>query len=165
MSEELHARAERLIAQESVEGISRAEQEWLRRHLAECGACAARASETEEAIRSVRGLSVAMPRTLASRTQMRVRLRAQQLQAYEPRWRMVWAACALSWTFGAVSAPYVWRGLEWIGHRMNLPDLVWKLGFGLWWALPAAVTALILLMTQGGLNERSWQVRDLSEGS
>jgi hypothetical protein len=27
-----------------------------------------------------------------------------------------------------------------------LPDLVWKMGFGVWWALPAIVAATILLM-------------------
>ena len=160
MSAELHAQAERLIAQQRVEEISAAEQDWLRRHLAECTACAERSASTEEAIRALRGLSVTMPRALASRTQMRVRLRAQQLQAYQPRWRMVWAACAVSWAFGAVSAPYVWRGLEWIGHRMNLPNLVWQMGFGLWWALPAVATAVILLMTQAGAGERNWEQRE-----
>ncbi len=150
MNEGPHSRAERLIAQARVEGISAVEQEWLRGHLAECAACAASAGSTEGAIRSLRGLSVPLPPALASRTQMHVRLRAQQLQSYEPRWRMVWAACLVSWAFGAASAPYVWRGLEWLGHRMNLPNLVWQMGFGLWWALPAVVTALILLMTQSG---------------
>lgn len=148
MSEELHVRAERLIAQARVEEISAVEQEWLQAHLAECPACAASASSTEDAIRSLRRLSVPVPRELASRTQMRVRLRAQQLESYEPRWRMVWAACLVSWAFGAVTAPYVWHALEWLGHRMNLPNLVWEMGFGLWWALPAGVTAVILLMTQ-----------------
>ena len=150
MTAELHTRAEQLIAQARVEGISAGEQEWLRGHLAQCAACAASAGWTEEAIRALRGLSVPLPRTLASRTQMRVRLRAQQLESYEPRWRMVWAACLVSWAFGAASAPYVWHGLEWLGHRMNLPNLVWQIGFGLWWALPAVVTAVILLMTQSG---------------
>ena len=157
MSEELHAQAVRLLAQERVEGISKGEQEWLRGHVAVCAACAARAGATEEVIRALRGLRVEMPRSLASRTQMRVRLRAQHLQAYEPRWRMVWAACAVSWGFGAVSAPYVWRGLEWVGQRMNLPNFVWQMGFGLWWALPAVVTAVILLMTQSGSSERGWE--------
>ena len=160
MSAELHAQAERLIAQQRVEEISAAERDWLQRHLAECTACAERSASTEEAIRALRGLSVTMPRALASRTQMRVRLRAQQLQAYQPRWRMVWAACAVSWAFGAVSAPYVWRGLEWIGHRMNLPNLVWQMGFGLWWALPAVATAVILLMTQAGTGERNWEQQE-----
>ena len=150
MNEERHARAEQLIAQARVEEISAAEQEWLREHLAECAACAASAGSTEEAIRSLRGLSVPLPHALASQTQMRVRLRAQQLQSYEPRWRMMWAACLVSWAFGAVSAPYVWHALEWLGHWMKLPNLVWQMGFGLWWALPAVVTAVILLMTENG---------------
>ena len=150
MTAELHTRAEQLIARARVEGISAGEQEWLRGHLAQCAVCAAGAGSTEEAIRALRGLSVPLPPTLASRTQMRVRLRAQQLESYEPRWRMVWAACLVSWAFGAASAPYVWHGLEWLGHRMSLPNLVWQIGFGLWWALPAVVTAVILLLTQSG---------------
>ena len=154
MSKELHVRAEQLIAQERIEGISAADQQWLRQHLADCEKCAALADVTEQAIRSLRGISVALPKTLASRTQFRVRLRAQQLRG-EPRWRMVWAACGISWAFGAATAPYVWRGLEWAGHRMGLPNIVWEFGFGLWWALPAAVVAVILLMENAGRSGES----------
>ena len=151
MSQETHAQAEHLMARERVEGISAVDQRWLRQHLAECAACAARASATEQAIRSLRNLSVPLPPSLASRTQFRVRIRAAQLRG-EPRWRMVWAACGISWAFGAATAPYVWRGLEWAGHRLGAPNIVWELGFGLWWALPAAVVAVILLMTDAGRN-------------
>ena len=154
MSKELHVRAEQLIAQERIEGISAADQQWLRQHLAECAHCAELADTTEQAIRSLRAISVALPKTLASRTQFRVRLRAQQLRG-EPRWRMVWAACGISWAFGAATAPYVWRGLEWAGHRMGLPNIVWELGFGLWWALPAAVVAVILLIENAGRSGES----------
>jgi hypothetical protein len=157
MSQELHARAERLIAQERVEGICAADQQWLHQHLVDCASCAARASATEQAIRSLRALSVAIPPALASRTQFRVRLRAEQLRS-EPRWRMVWAACGISWAFGAATAPYVWRGLEWVGHRLGVPNIIWELGFGLWWALPAAVVAVILLMENAGRsNEADWK--------
>ena len=157
MNEQLHARAERLIAQERVESLGVTDREWLEQHLAECAQCAEHASAIERAIRSLRGLSVPVPRTLASRTQMRVRLRAQELQTYEPRWRVVWAACGVSWAFGAMSAPYVWRGLEWVGHRLGVPNLMWQMGFGLWWALPVVVTAVILLMTNSGRSsERNW---------
>lgn len=159
MSEAMHERAQRLIAQEHVEGISADERHWLSTHLAECADCAERAKATEQAIRSLRGLSVPLPRALASRTQMRVRLRAEQLRGVQPRWRMVWAACGVSWAFGAATAPYVWRGLEWIGHRVGLPDFVWELGFGLWWALPAAVVAIVLLLENAGRSEASWNRR------
>ena len=151
MSQDTHAQAEELIAQERVEGISAADRQWLRQHLAECAACAARASGTERAIRSLRTLSIPLPPGLAGRTQFRVRMRAERLRS-EPRWRMVWIACGISWTFGAATAPYVWHGLEWAGHRLGVPNIVWELGFGLWWALPAAVVAVILLMTDAGRN-------------
>jgi anti-sigma factor RsiW len=157
MSQDVHARAGELIAQERVEGISAAERSWLEQHLAECESCAEQARATEEAIRALRGVAIPLPKTLASRAQMRVRLRAEQLQEYEPRWRMMWTACGISWAFGAVTAPYVWRGLEWIGHRLGVPNIIWELSFGLWWALPAIVVAMALLVTGGGrTNERGW---------
>jgi hypothetical protein len=154
MSQEIHSRAQQLIAQERVEGISVADQQWLRQHLSGCARCVAHAATTERAVRSLRGFSVALPPTLATRTQFRVRLRAEQLRR-EPRWRLVWAACGVSWAFGAATAPYVWRGLEWFGHRLGVPNIVWELGFGLWWALPAAVVAVIVLMTDAGRNSDS----------
>jgi hypothetical protein len=151
-----HTRAERLIVQDRIEGISAADQQWLQQHLAECVNCAANAGATDRTIGSLRGLSIALPPALVSRTQFRVRIRAEQLRR-EPRWRMVWAACGISWLFGAGTAPYVWHGLEWVGHRLGVPNIVWELGFGLWWALPAAVVAVILLMTDAGHNnEADW---------
>ena len=154
MTNDLHARAEGLIAKERVEGISATEQEWLGQHLRECAQCVESANATQQALRSLRALSIPLPRELAARTQFRVRLRAQELQAREPRWRLIWAMCGASWVAGAATAPYVWRGLEWIGHRAGLPDLVWKMGFGVWWALPAIVAATILLMEGGERSAR-----------
>lgn len=154
MSQERHTRGARLIAQERIEGLTAGDQQWLRQHLAECADCAALAGATEQALRSLRGVSVPLPKTLASRTQFRVRLRAKQLQG-EPRWRMVWTACGISWAFGGATAPYVWRGLEWFGHRLGMPNIIWELGFGLWWALPAVVVAVILLMDHAGRSSES----------
>jgi hypothetical protein len=149
MTNDTHARAEALIAKERVEGISAAEQQWLGQHLRECALCAENANATQQALRSLRTLSVPLPRELARRTQFRVRLRAQELQSREPRWRMVWMASGVSWVLGAATAPYVWRGLGWIGNRMGVPKLIWEMGFGVWWALPAIVAAVVLLMESG----------------
>ncbi len=146
---DMHARAEMLIAKERVEGISATEQEWLGQHLQDCARCSASANATQQALGSLRTLRVPLPRELAARTQFRVRLRVQELQAREPRWRLIWAMCGASWVAGAATAPYVWRGLEWFGHRAGLPNLVWKMGFGVWWALPAIVAAAVLLMEGG----------------
>ena len=154
MTNDLHARAETLIAKERVEGISPVEQEWLSKHLGECAQCTESANAMQQALRSLRTLSISVPRELAARTQFRVRLRAQELQAREPRWRLIWAMCGASWVAGAATAPYVWRGLEWIGHRTGMPDLLWKMGFGVWWALPAIVAAAVLLMEGGERTTR-----------
>jgi hypothetical protein len=154
MTNDLHAHAETLIAKERVEGISPAEQEWLSKHLGECAQCTESANAMQQALRSLRTLNVSVPRELAARTQFRVRLRAQELQAREPRWRLIWAMCGASWVAGAATAPYVWRGLEWIGHRTGMPDPLWKMGFGVWWALPAIVAAAVLLMEGGERTTR-----------
>jgi hypothetical protein len=153
MNEELHVRAEELIARQRVEGISEAEGMWLEEHLRSCAECAEVARATEQAIGSLRGLSVPVPRALASRTQFRVRLHAREMQAHGPRWQWLWAACGVSWVFGAATALYVWRGLEWLGQRAGLPDIVWKVGFGVWWALPATVVAVVLLLEKTGKTD------------
>jgi hypothetical protein len=146
MSEDVHARAGHLIAQECVEGIAPTEREWLARHLQECEICAAQGRLTEEAVRTLRGVAVPLPRALASRTQMRVRLRAQEMRDRGPRVRMIWIVCGLSWALGIASAPYVWRAFAWMGERTGAPKLVWELGFGLWWTIPALIAAVVLLL-------------------
>jgi hypothetical protein len=146
MNAEWHARAEQLIAQERVEGISQAEHDWLSTHLQECVHCAERACQTERALRSLRTVAIPLPSGLASRTQFRVQLRLQELRQREPKRRALWAACAISWVFGIASAPYVWRLFQWFGERTGVPKLVWELGFGLWWTIPALFVLVVLLM-------------------
>jgi anti-sigma factor RsiW len=157
MSADFHARAEQLIAQERVEGISAAERSWLEQHLAECERCAEQARSTEEAIRALRGVAIPLPRTLASRAQMRVRLRAQELREREPRQQLLWITCGMSWALGVASAPYVWRAFEWLGKHTGIPKLVLEMGFGLWWAIPALFAAAIVLMESARqANESDW---------
>jgi hypothetical protein len=160
MSEDVHARAGHLIAQERVEEISPAERQWLGRHLLECEICAAQGRLTEEAVRALRGVAVAPPRALASRTQMRVRLRAQEMREREPRLRMIWIVCGLSWALGIASAPYVWRAFAWIGEHTGMPKLVWELGFGLWWTIPALIAAVVLLLENARKTDESDWLRE-----
>ncbi len=146
MSAEWHARAEQLIARERVEGLSQTERDWLSAHLRDCARCAESARATDQALRSLRAMAIPLPSGLASRTQFRVRLRAQELREREPKRRALWLACAVSWVFGIASAPYVWRLFAWFGERTGVPKLVWEVGFGLWWAIPALFAAVVLLM-------------------
>ena len=158
MSENLHARAEKLIAQERIEGISQSERDWLGAHLRECATCAQVAQQTNDALRVLRAIPVPLPRGLAARTQFRVQLRAQELREREPKRRILWIMCAVSWALGIGTAPYVWQAVEWIGAHTGAPRLLLEFGFGLWWAVPALFAAAIVVLE----NLRQANERDLS---
>jgi anti-sigma factor RsiW len=155
MSENLHASAERLIAKERVEGLSPSERASLAAHLQSCALCAEHARQTDQALRSMRTASISLPAGLASRTQFRVRLRAMELREREPKRRALWLACAASWVFGIASAPYVWRIFEWFGQVTGVPKLVWEIGFGLWWTIPAVFAVIVLILENARQSSES----------
>ncbi len=159
MNENLHTRAERLIAQERIEGITQSERDWLSAHLRECAGCTQVAQQTRAALSALRGLPIALPRGLAARTQFRVQLRAQEMREREPKRRLLWIMCAMSWALGIATAPYVWRAFEWAGDRLGLPRLIWEMGFGLWWTVPALVAAAIVLLENVRLANENDQAR------
>jgi hypothetical protein len=153
MNEDPHARAQRLILEDHAERISVEEREWLDQHLEGCLDCERLAGATEKALRSLCAVSVPLPPSLASRAQLRVYLRMEERQTRERTGWILYISCALSWGLGIASAPLVWRGFEWAGHHIGVPNLIWQMGFGLWWALPALVAAGILLIEKMG---RGW---------
>ena len=159
MNENLHVRAEKLIAQERIEGISQSERDWLSAHLRECPACAQVAQQTNAALSTFRGMPIPLPRGLAARTQFRVQLRAQVMREREPKRRLLWIMCAMSWALGIATAPYVWRAFEWAGERLGMPRLIWEMGFGLWWTIPALVAAAIVLLESVRLANENDQAR------
>jgi hypothetical protein len=161
MNNDLHARAEKLIAQERIEGISETEHDWLAGHLRECAGCAQVAQQTSEAVRALRAMSVSMPRGLAERTRFRLQMRAQEMREREPKRGLLWTICGVSWALGIASAPYVWQGIEWIGQRTGAPRLLLQFGFGLWWAIPALFAAAIVVLE----NLRQANERDGSGGA
>jgi predicted anti-sigma-YlaC factor YlaD len=146
MSNDLHGRAETLIARERVEGISQNEREWLEAHLRECATCSEAARATGDALRALRAAAVAMPKGLAERTKFRLQLRAQELREREPKRTWLWVICAMSWALGVATAPYVWEAFEWIGSRTGAPKLLLEFGFGLWWAIPALFAAAMVVV-------------------
>ena len=146
MSAQLHTRAAELIAQARVEGISQGEREWLDVHLRDCARCTELARQTEHALRSMRTAAISLPEGLAGRTQFRVRLRAQELREREPRHRLMWITCGVSWALGVTTAPYVWRIFEWVGQHTGAPKIILQLSFGLWWAIPALIAGAVMLI-------------------
>ncbi len=155
MNENIHNRALQLIARARVEGVPETDLTWLRAHLEECDFCTEQARQTDGALRMLRTSAISLPQGLAGRTQFRVRLRAQELREREPGRRALWVACAASWAFGLVSAPYVWGLFQWFGQRTGVPKMVWEVGFGLWWTIPALFAAAVLLMENSRKGEQS----------
>ncbi len=161
MSENLHERGLKLIAKARVEGLSPSEHDWLTAHLQDCDFCNEHANQTDRALRLLRTAAISVPGDLASRTQFRVRLRAMELREREPRRRLLWFACAASWIFGIASAPYVWRLFAWFGEVTGVPKLVWEIGFGLWWTIPAVFAAVVLLLENARQSEEpDWMKQD-----
>lgn len=156
MPESIHQRANELLAERRIESLSREDERWLATHLAECESCAAADTRMSEALSVLRTMPIDLPRNLASRTQLRVRLRAEELREHAPANRLIWAVAAMSWILGLAMAPFVWRGFAWLGGELHLPKLVWVTGLVLWWVVPALVaTAVVVLGHKGqhGTNE------------
>jgi hypothetical protein len=142
VTDNLHARARKLMDEERIEGTLSAENRaWLATHLHECGECSAAVPVTNAALAALRDTGVELPRGLASRTQMRVRLRAAELRDERPATRVAWVVAAISWAAGAATAPWVWRGFAWLGEHAGVPKPVWEIGFVLWWIVPALFAA------------------------
>ncbi|MGH9687940.1 MAG: hypothetical protein ACRD5K_12705 [Candidatus Acidiferrales bacterium] len=155
MNEDLHARARRLIGKERVEGaLPNTEGAWLADHLRGCDACARDAQQTDRALASLRSISIDLPSNLASRTQLRVRLRADELQERSAGHKLLWAVSGVSWAVGVATAPWVWRGFAWAGEHAGLPKPLWEIGFVLWWGIPALVATGAVLAGRKGEFEQ-----------
>jgi hypothetical protein len=145
MSETVHQRAQQFFARSLIEGLSSADQAWLVAHLRQCADCARQTASTQELIRALRNVAVAVPRDLAARTQLRVRLRAQESAQRSTSGAVLWIITAASWVLGLLSAPLVWRGFAWLGGEFSLPKPMLELGFVLWWAVPALIAVAAVL--------------------
>jgi hypothetical protein len=160
MNENQHQRAQQLFAQSLVEGLSSADQVWLDAHLRECGECAGEIACTGQLLQALRSVPVAVPRDLAVRTQLRVRLRAQESASTAGSGAVLWIITAASWLLGILSAPFVWRVFAWVGWQLNLPKPVLEFGFVLWWTVPALIAVGAVLhqrAVSGDLNGRRFR--------
>ncbi|HKW64247.1 MAG TPA: hypothetical protein VJN89_16965 [Candidatus Acidoferrum sp.] len=153
MRENVHNRAQQLVAKSRVEGLAQSESDWLTAHLQDCEFCNEHERQTDGALRALRTSPISLPADLASRTQFRIRLRAMELREREPKRRMLWLACAASWIFGIASAPYVWRVFAWFGQVTGAPKLLLEIGFGLWWTIPALFAVIVLLLESARQSE------------
>ena len=148
MRDDIHERALQLIDKRQVEGLTAEERNWSEAHLESCAPCQKQALETEGALRALRSAVPRFDVALALTTQMRARIRARELIENAARMRALWISCSLSWVLGVVSAPLLWWGFEWIGHRLAISRAVWMTGFAFSWVAPAVVTAAVIAWRQ-----------------
>ena len=157
MTNDLHIRAKQLIAEQHIEPISSDDAKFLNTHLVDCESCAAEQRQLRESLSALRTMHLDLPANLASRTQFRVRMRAEELREKEPAHKFIWAIAAVSWALGVSTAPWVWRGIEWLGHETGAPKLLLQAGFLLWWSVPPMIAAWAALFdkraTQPGQME------------
>jgi hypothetical protein len=153
MNKDPHAEAREWTHRKRAEGLSREQERLLAAHLAECEACAQEEAGLGAALSALRSMHIGLPPNLASRAQMRVRLRAEELREHGPASRLIWAVAAVSWVFGLATAPFVWRTFQWLGQETGAPRLLLQFGFVLWWGMPALLAAGVILW------EREWRTR------
>lgn len=160
MNSDPHERARLLIAMSGVERSdseefsnaelscldpSHSEQSWLAAHLESCQPCREFSVNSENTIRSLRGVPFAATGALVSRTQMRVRQRAEELQRQQERLWVVCACCAAVTLCTAVSTALLWRGFAWIGQQARFSAPVWESGFAVFYLTPAVLVGILLL--------------------
>ena len=148
MRDDIHERALQLIDKRQVEGLTAEERNGLEAHLESCAQCQKRALATQHALSALRSAMPQFDVTLVQTTQLRARIRARELVENAARMRALWISCTLSWVLGVISAPLLWWGFEWIGHRLALSRAVWITGFALSWVAPAVVAAAVIAWRQ-----------------
>ena len=159
MKRDPHQQARELIAY-GWQGLTDSQQTWLRTHLDECPSCREYGQATEQVVRSLRSVSVAADLVLVQKTQLRVRLRARQLQQGQERQWLVWMACILVGLSAAITTPFLWQGFHWLGEWAQVSTPVWQVGFIVFWISPALAASLIFLARGIHLTDTNGTTRD-----
>jgi hypothetical protein len=158
MTRNAHDQARELIA--LGEGLSDAQQAWLRAHLDECEACRHYAEAANGVVRTLRSLPLAADSRLVRATQMRVRFHASRLRETRERMWLVGMACLGVGLSATLTAPLLWRLFAWMGEWAGVSTLVWQAGFAFFWIAPALVVGVLLLARGTHLisnGEKQWR--------
>ena len=143
MTRNAHDEARELIA--LGEGLSDAQQAWLRAHLDECEACHHYAEATNGVVRTLRSVPFAADSRLVRTTQMRVRFHASRLRETRERMWLVGMACLGVGLSATLTVPILWRLFSWMGEWAGVSSWVWQAGFAFFWIAPALVVSAVLL--------------------
>ncbi len=143
MTRNAHDKARELIA--LGDGLSPAQQAWLRSHLSECDACRNYAEAAKEMARALRSLPLAADSRLVRATQMRVRFHAYRLHQARQRMWLVGMACLAVGLSATVTVPFLWRLFAWLGAWAGVSTVLWQASFIFFFFAPALVVSVLLL--------------------
>ncbi len=141
------------------DGLSDAQQVWLRDHLQECAACRDYAAAAGRIVRALRSQPWAADSRLVRATQMRVRFHASRLQETRERLWLVGTACLGVGLSATLTVPLLWRLFAWMGELVGASTLVWQTSFMVFFIAPALVVSALLLtrgtcLTHNGERQR-----------
>lgn len=160
MTRDTHNEARELIT--LGEGLSDAQQAWLRAHLDECVACCHYGEAANGVVRALRSVPLAADSRLVRATQMRVRFHASRLRETRERLWLVGMACLGVGLSATLTVPILWRLFAWMGEWAGVSTMVWQAGFMFFCIAPALVVGLMLLvrgtyLTTNGERSRQWR--------
>lgn len=138
MTSDPHERARLLIALSDT-------GTWLTEHLASCAPCREFADTVGETIRALHAVPVAADRGLVSVTQMRVRMRARELQRQRERQWVIGVCCAAVTLCTLFTSVLLWFGFAWVGRQARLPAPVWGTCYAAFCLMPTILTGILLL--------------------
>jgi predicted anti-sigma-YlaC factor YlaD len=157
MTRNPHDEARELIA--LGEGVTAAQQAWLRTHLDECEACRDYAEAASGVVRALRSQPLAADSRLVRATQMRVRFHAARLRETRERLWLVGMACLGVGLSATLSIPLLWRLFAWMGEWAGVSTLVWQTGFVFFFIVPALAVSVLLLARGTHLTHNGDQPR------
>jgi len=157
MTRNAHDEARELIA--LGDGLSGAQQAWLRAHLDECEACRHYAEAANRVVRTLRSLPLAADSRLVRATQMRVRFHASRLREMRERLWLVGMACLGVGLSATLTVPLLWQLFAWMGEWAGVSTLVWQTGFMFFFIAPALVVSVLLLARGTHLTNNGEQSR------
>jgi len=147
-----HERAFELSCMALAESISESDLRWLEEHLDSCSECRARNQQTEQMIAALKTVSISADVNLVQSTRSRVRALCMR-QTRSRRMRPVWISSAFASAWMACTAPYLWQSFDLTGHWLNIPDLLWQMGFLVAWFTPALTGAAVALWLRPQLTQ------------
>jgi predicted anti-sigma-YlaC factor YlaD len=153
-SDNSHKRARQMLALGGDSELSRADRAWLESHLEACESCRVFSQDAGDVVRALRAIPVAADRSLVATTQMRVRVRAQELRQREERMWLVGVSCVAVTLAAAFTNFACWRGFTWLVERIHISAATWPVAFVALWIIPALAASVLLLAHGTHLADR-----------